>query len=105
MINRLRGIKDTDVINGAARVEIDECTGDINYYTWGENKEFEFWDHPGYTSSDVIEKYFQKFLQKKLCDIYIILYNRLEEHDVKIAKYIFNTLGLEFLMCRTLFNS
>ena len=101
MINRLRGIKDTDVKNGAARVEIDECTGDINYYTWGENKELEFWDHPGYTSSDIIEKYFQRFLSTKPCGIYIILYNRLEEHDVKIAKYIFNTLGLEFLMCRT----
>lgn len=101
MINRIRGIKDTDVNNGAARVKIDECTSDINYYTWGENKELEFWDHPGYTSSDVIEKYFQNFLQKRLCHIYIILYNRLEENDVKIAKYIFNTLRLEFLMCRT----
>ena len=103
MINRIRGKNDTDLENDAAPVKINECTSDINEYKWKEkNKLYVFYDHPGYSSSDNIQKYFEKFLsEKKLCDIYIILYTRLEEYDVKIAKYIFNTLGVEFLMCRT----
>ena len=99
-INLLRGKNDTDLENDAAPVKINDCAGEINEYKWKENYKLVFCDHPGYSSHN-IENYFEKFLSKKPCDIYIILYTHLEENDVKIAKYIFNTLGVEFLMCRT----
>lgn len=100
IINRLRGIDDMKL--GAAPTGINESTLTIGKYVWDQHPEVNFIDFPGFSCYSSANEYADKWLNKHICDMYILLRrDRIDFRDVDIAKYICEKLEKPFVTVRS----
>ena len=101
-LNHLLLLRLDDDDDGAAQVDVNECTGKPESYDHPTNQNVKFWDLPGIGSPQYpgLETYVQK-VQLDICHIFLIMANnRLNLVDVILANEL-KKQGKSFLFVRT----